>query len=142
MRGSELLLLTAIQMQPNGLFPWHSFRCAACACGAGPTPRPHATASIQDSGVAKKLAFSRDVNMRCVTLDGDDFNPSGVGPGPLQRVSDGRQLMPQLGRGHVHQPAVSGCNQSMPVGWFWAPSARCPHHSLAMPPQHRDLTWH
>ncbi|PNH09256.1 Structural maintenance of chromosomes protein 2-1 [Tetrabaena socialis] len=32
----------------------------------------------QDAGTAKKLAFSREVNMRCVTLEGDDFNPSGT----------------------------------------------------------------
>lgn len=32
----------------------------------------------KDAGTAKKLAFSREVNTRCVTLDGDDFNPSGT----------------------------------------------------------------
>ena len=32
----------------------------------------------QDSGTAKKLAFAREVNQRCVTLQGDDFNPSGL----------------------------------------------------------------
>jgi len=31
-----------------------------------------------DSGTAKKLAFHKDVASRCVTLDGDDFNPSGT----------------------------------------------------------------
>jgi structural maintenance of chromosome 2 len=33
---------------------------------------------VQDAATAKKLAFSREVNARCVTLDGDDFNPSGT----------------------------------------------------------------
>ncbi|KXZ47638.1 hypothetical protein GPECTOR_34g797 [Gonium pectorale] len=32
----------------------------------------------QDSGTAKRLAFSREVNMRCVSLEGDDFNPAGT----------------------------------------------------------------
>ena len=32
----------------------------------------------QDSGTAKKLAYSREVHQRCITLQGDDFNPSGL----------------------------------------------------------------
>lgn len=32
----------------------------------------------QDAATAKKLAFSKDVDRRCVTLDGDDFNPKGL----------------------------------------------------------------
>uniref|UniRef100_A0A383VT73 Structural maintenance of chromosomes protein n=1 Tax=Tetradesmus obliquus TaxID=3088 RepID=A0A383VT73_TETOB len=32
----------------------------------------------QDTGTAKKLAFAREVNSRCITLEGDDFNPSGL----------------------------------------------------------------
>ena len=32
----------------------------------------------QNVGSAKKLAFSREVNTRCITLDGDDFNPGGT----------------------------------------------------------------
>ncbi|KAF6256242.1 structural maintenance of chromosomes protein 2 [Scenedesmus sp. NREL 46B-D3] len=32
----------------------------------------------QDTGTAKKLAFAREVNTRCITLEGDDFNPSGL----------------------------------------------------------------
>ncbi len=32
----------------------------------------------QDTGSAKKLAFTKEVNTRCVTLDGDDFNPGGT----------------------------------------------------------------
>lgn len=32
----------------------------------------------QDAGTAKKLAFSREVRTRCITLEGDDFNPGGL----------------------------------------------------------------
>ncbi|KAI8462562.1 MAG: structural maintenance of chromosomes protein 2 [Monoraphidium minutum] len=32
----------------------------------------------QDAATAKKLAFSREVERRCVTLEGDDFNPKGL----------------------------------------------------------------
>lgn len=36
------------------------------------------SAPVQDTGTAKKLAFSREVNSRCITLEGDDFNPLGL----------------------------------------------------------------
>eukprot|EP00775_Hariotina_reticulata_P003904 gene3904-4158_t len=32
----------------------------------------------QDAGTAKKLAFAREVGQRCITLEGDDFNPGGL----------------------------------------------------------------
>ena len=32
----------------------------------------------QDSATAKRVAFDRGVQTRCVTLDGDDFNPGGT----------------------------------------------------------------
>lgn len=32
----------------------------------------------EEAGTAKKLAFSREVNTRCITLEGDDFNPGGA----------------------------------------------------------------
>ncbi|KAF5843268.1 hypothetical protein DUNSADRAFT_70 [Dunaliella salina] len=32
----------------------------------------------EDAATARRLAFSREVSTRCVTLDGDDFNPSGL----------------------------------------------------------------
>lgn len=32
----------------------------------------------QDAATAKQLAYSREVATRCITLDGDDFNPSGL----------------------------------------------------------------
>ena len=32
----------------------------------------------EDSVTAKKMAFNKDIATRCVTLDGDDFNPSGT----------------------------------------------------------------
>ena len=33
---------------------------------------------LQDAATAKSLAFNKDVRTRCVTLEGDDFNPSGT----------------------------------------------------------------
>ena len=33
---------------------------------------------VQDSGTAKALAFHKEVATRCITLDGDDFNPGGL----------------------------------------------------------------
>eukprot|EP00798_Chlamydomonas_sp_ICE-L_P014593 gene14593-20643_t len=48
----------------------------------------------QDSGTAKKLAFSREVNQRCITLDGDDFNPSGLLTGGSRTIS--RSLLTML----------------------------------------------
>jgi chromosome segregation ATPase len=54
----------------------HPKRAAAgtpCSC-----PRVLGVVRAQDTGTAKKLAFSREVNARCVTLEGDDFNPSGL----------------------------------------------------------------
>ena len=33
---------------------------------------------MQDSATAKALAFHKEVRTRCVTLDGDDFNPGGL----------------------------------------------------------------
>lgn len=41
----------------------------------------------EDAGTAKKLAFSKDVNRRCVTLEGDDFNPSGTLTGGSRSTS-------------------------------------------------------
>ncbi|KAJ9512107.1 hypothetical protein QJQ45_012740 [Haematococcus lacustris] len=48
----------------------------------------------QDAGAAKKLAFSREVGMRCVTLEGDDFNPSGLLTGGSR--SSSRSLLASL----------------------------------------------
>jgi chromosome segregation ATPase len=33
---------------------------------------------LQDAGTAKTLAFHKDVRTRCITLEGDDFNPGGT----------------------------------------------------------------
>ena len=38
---------------------------------------------MQDSASAKKLAFHKDVHTRCITLEGDDFNPGGLLTGKL-----------------------------------------------------------
>jgi hypothetical protein len=40
--------------------------------------RTHDPLPPQDAATAKKLAFSREVERRCVTLEGDDFNPKGL----------------------------------------------------------------
>ena len=36
---------------------------------------PH---ELQDSSTAKALAFHKEVRTRCITLEGDDFNPGGL----------------------------------------------------------------
>ena len=38
--------------------------------------------------MAKSLAFSQEVRTRCITLQGDDFNPSGTLTGELCRLAD------------------------------------------------------
>ena len=38
---------------------------------------------VQSSEVAKSLAFHQEVRTRCITLQGDDFNPSGTLTGVL-----------------------------------------------------------
>ena len=36
------------------------------------------TCDAQDAVTARTLAFAKEVRTRCVTLEGDDFNPSGT----------------------------------------------------------------
>lgn len=43
------------------------------------------SAWVQSSEVAKSLAFHQDVRTRCITLQGDDFNPSGTLTGASSR---------------------------------------------------------
>ncbi len=50
-----------------------------------PPPRQGEPAAPQDASTAKALAFAREVKTRCVTLDGDDFNPSGTLTGTRPR---------------------------------------------------------
>jgi structural maintenance of chromosome 2 len=45
-----------------------------------------------DAGTAKKLAFAKEVSTRCITLDGDDFNPGGTLTGG-SRAKGGSLLM-------------------------------------------------
>ena len=33
---------------------------------------------MQESSTAKALAFHKEVRTRCITLEGDDFNPGGL----------------------------------------------------------------
>uniref|UniRef100_A0A0N5CBR4 Structural maintenance of chromosomes protein n=1 Tax=Strongyloides papillosus TaxID=174720 RepID=A0A0N5CBR4_STREA len=42
--------------------------------------------------VAKRVCFNRDVSTRCVTLDGDDYNPSGILTGGSSRQASGTIL--------------------------------------------------
>ena len=51
------------------MLPPPDVRCPPSSC-----PRLPA----QDAGTAKKLAFAREVSTRCITLEGDDFNPGGT----------------------------------------------------------------
>jgi len=55
----------------------------------------------EDAETAKKVAFDPRVRMRCVTLDGDTYNPSGVlsggadardGPSILKKVKEIHRL--------------------------------------------------
>lgn len=53
----------------------------------------------QDAASAKKLAFTKEVNTRCVTLDGDDFNPGGtLTGGSRNKNSSGETLFWLLNR--------------------------------------------
>uniref|UniRef100_A0A0K0DTY4 Structural maintenance of chromosomes protein n=1 Tax=Strongyloides stercoralis TaxID=6248 RepID=A0A0K0DTY4_STRER len=45
-----------------------------------------------DADVAKRVCFNREVNTRCVTLDGDDYNPSGILTGGSSRQASGSLL--------------------------------------------------
>jgi chromosome segregation ATPase len=42
-----------------------------------------------DAATAKKLAFAREVERRCVTLEGDDFNPKGLLTGGARQQARG-----------------------------------------------------
>ena len=42
---------------------------------------------LQDASTAKALAFNKDVRTRCITLEGDDFNPGGTLTGQLPNPS-------------------------------------------------------
>ena len=53
------------------------FMCEAQACSGA--------MHLQDSATAKALAFHKEVRTRCVTLEGDDFNPSGTLTGTSPR---------------------------------------------------------
>lgn len=48
--------------------------------------------TMQDSATAKKLAFHKDVHTRCITLEGDDFNPGGLLTGKRMPGAELQQL--------------------------------------------------
>lgn len=56
-----------------------------------PACSPCCLSRPQDSATAKKLAFAREINTRCITLEGDDFNPGGTLTGG-SRNNSGRLL--------------------------------------------------
>ncbi|CEF65312.1 Structural maintenance of chromosomes protein [Strongyloides ratti] len=49
-----------------------------------------------DADVAKRVCFNKEVNVRCVTLDGDDYNPSGILTGGSSRQASGSILKATL----------------------------------------------
>lgn len=58
----------------------------------------------QDAATAKKLAFSREVERRCVTLEGDDFNPKGLLTGGARQQVWRRRR--KRGRGRERQRRI------------------------------------
>ena len=60
---------------------------------------PH---ELQDSSTAKALAFHKEVRTRCITLEGDDFNPGGLLTGP-----SAYDLTPSIG--HLFSVAAVCC---------------------------------
>ena len=49
----------------------------------------------EDTETAKKVAFDPRVRMRCVTLDGDTYNPSGILKGG-EDVNDGPSILSKV----------------------------------------------
>lgn len=62
----------------------------------------HTGLYLQDSATAKALAFHKEVRTRCVTLDGDDFNPGGLltGEFPVTHVSTEHHTAAAAQTGH------------------------------------------
>ena len=58
----------------------------------------HETVALQDAAAAKTLAFHRDVRTRCITLEGDDFNPGGTLTGAFVYEGCFRILRPLKGQ--------------------------------------------
>ena len=69
----------------------------------------HEIGALQDAAAAKTLAFHRDVRTRCITLEGDDFNPSGTLTGAFAYEDCFRVLRPLKGQylnpGSMHDEA-------------------------------------
>lgn len=60
----------------------------------------------QDAATAKQLAYSREVATRCITLEGDDFNPSGLLTGGSR--SRGAPLLARVAQLAEVEEAVEG----------------------------------
>ena len=77
-----------------------------CLPTLSPEPLPNlklpALLCLQDAGTAKKLANSREVNARCVSLEGDDFNPNGL-------LTGGSRNTDRCMLNVLHQLQVGGC---------------------------------
>ena len=117
----RLLWRTALpDLRPRARF------CAFCPAAshlpACPAPAAHPDLALchhcpspnweraQDAGTAKKLAFSREVNTRCITLEGDDFNPGGTLTGGSRNKggSGGRALGGGVARVQQGEPGSLG----------------------------------
>ncbi len=96
---------------------------AFCTCTTPTTyqqlPQHHNTPIItQDATTAKKLAYSKEVATRCITLEGDDFNPTGLltggsrnrGPPLLARLATLQELEGSIAQ---HQEEVSKAQRAL-----------------------------
>lgn len=63
--------------------------------------RPPFVPPQQDAGTAKKLAFAREVSTRCITLEGDDFNPGGTLTGGSRNKGNSVLVRREAGFGRV-----------------------------------------
>ena len=66
---------------------------------------------LQDSATAKSLAFNKEVRTRCVTLEGDDFNPSGTLTGMSLSACHIPATFRKLFR--VAEPCIAVLNQTL-----------------------------
>ena len=57
----------------------------ACLCIV--SALAHLRSILQDTSTAKALAFHKEVRTRCITLEGDDFNPGGTLTGQKHQPS-------------------------------------------------------
>lgn len=88
---------------------FHSALLSHCCCRLVPITlppfvahkRPPFVPPQQDAGTAKKLAFAREVSTRCITLEGDDFNPGGTLTGGSRNKGNSVLVRREAGFGRV-----------------------------------------